>query len=106
MKREGRLQSAKAWIPTFTGKNIMRGYRTRYGVDCLCAIRELELLGIKFDADYVATIKQSVEGASRAKARKKAEAEENFKASLFEWDDNFSFIAGHTEGGAPYGVPW
>lgn len=106
MKREGRLQSAKAWIPTFTGKNIMRGYRARYGVDCLCAIRELEQLGIKFDADYVATIKRSVEGASRAKARNKAEAEENLKASLFECDNNFSYIAGYTEGGVPYGVPW
>ncbi len=63
-------------------------------------------MGIKFDADYVATIKRSVEGAVRAKARKKAEAEENLKASLFEWDDNFSFIAGYTEGGAPLGFTY
>lgn len=23
-----------------------------------------------------------------------------------EWDDDFAFIAGYTEGGAPYGIRW
>ena len=53
MKRQNRLQAAKHWIPTYNGKNIIKGYRNWFGVDLLCAIQELKMLGVKLDGQYV-----------------------------------------------------
>ena len=53
MTRSQRLQSAKPWLETFEGENIIRAYRKRYGVDWLCAIRELRLLSVALDPVYV-----------------------------------------------------
>ena len=45
MNREARLQSAKHWLPTYTGNDVVKGYRNWYGVDTVCAIVELRQLG-------------------------------------------------------------
>lgn len=107
MKQSGRLQSAKSWLPTYEGKNIVQGYRKKYGVDSLCAIRELEMLGIVHNSEYIKAVKQSVEGALLARKRKKLERQRAQENLIYgDSDENFSFIVGYTEGGAPYGVPW
>ena len=43
MRRLARLDAARQWLPSYSGTNIVRGYRNRYGVDWLCAVRELRL---------------------------------------------------------------
>ena len=107
MKQPGRLQSAKSWLPTYKGKNILQGYRKQYGVDLLCAICELEILGIVLKPEYIKAIKQSVKGRILAKKRKKIEKQREFEGVYgVDHDEYFSFIAGYTEGGAAYGVPW
>jgi hypothetical protein len=107
MKQPGRLQSAKSWLPTYKGKNILQGYRKQYGVDLLCAIRELEILGIALNPEYIKAVKQSIEGGLLARKRKKIEKQEELEGVYgVDYDEYFSFIAGHTEGGASYGVPW
>ena len=40
MKRAQRLQSAQSWLPTYEGKDIVKGYRKHYGVDWQCAFTE------------------------------------------------------------------
>ena len=52
LTRQGRLQAAKTWLRSYPGKNIARGYRKHFGVDSLCAIRELRLLGVAIDPTY------------------------------------------------------
>ena len=107
MKQPGRLQSAKNWLPTYKGKNILQGYRKQYGVDLLCAIRELEMLGVVLNPEYIKAVKQSVEGGLLARKRKKIEKQEGVEGVYgVDYDEYFSFIAGFTEGGASYGVPW
>lgn len=107
MKQPGRLQSAKSWLPTYKGKNILQGYRKQYGVDFLCAIRELEMLGIVLNPRYVKAVKRTVEGELLARKRKKIKRQEGQEGVYgIDYDEYFSFIAGHTEGGASYGVPW
>lgn len=110
MKQPARLQSAKSWLPKYNGKNIVQGYRKQYGVDLLCAIRELEILGIVLSPEYVKAVKQCVEGELLARRRKKLERQDEeegiYGAYGVDYDEYFSFIVGHTEGGAPYGVPW
>lgn len=107
MKQPGRLQSAKSWLSKYKGKNILQGYRKQYGVDFLCAIRKLEILGIVLNPEYAKAVKQSIEGGLLAKKRKKIEKQKELEGVYgVDYDEYFSFIAGHTEGGAAYGVPW
>jgi hypothetical protein len=53
MSRRSRLQSARDtdWVSNFSGKKIIKSYRKRYGVDILCAIKELRLLGVSIDEE-------------------------------------------------------
>ena len=53
MKQPGRLASAKHWIQTYEGKNIVKGYSKWYGVSMLCAVRELKMIGIETDEDLL-----------------------------------------------------
>ena len=106
MKQPGRLQSAKSWLPTYKGKNILQGYRKQYGVDLLCAIRELEMLGIVLNPEYTKAVKRSVEARVRRR-KKKIESQGELEGVYgVDYNEYFSYIAGYTEGGASYGVPW
>lgn len=107
MTQRERLSSARAWLPKFDGKDILCGYRKRYGVDWRCAVIELEMLGVKLDQERVRTLFCSVQGQIRARAIKKAKEEEALLEGYgVDFDDDFSYIAGFTSGGAAYGVPW
>lgn len=100
-----RLQSAKEWIKVYSGKHIVRSYSKRYGVDKICAINELRMIGIHISSEYEAQVKQSIEALKKAKQLKKLKKEQELNAiSGLESDDNFAFIAGYTSGGFPYGI--
>ncbi len=49
MNRAARLESAKHWLPTYEGRDVVKGYRKWYGVSTVCAIIELRQLGVKID---------------------------------------------------------
>ena len=103
----GRLQAAQHWIPTYTGKNIIKGYRNWFGVDLPCAIQELKILGIKLDDQYVSQALQGREQAITAKRKKAAEKKKRELENLQPYSDGtFCFIAGYTSGGFPYGITW
>lgn len=104
-KRERRLQAAKQWIAKYEGNNLVKGYRKRFGVDILCAITELQLLGHKFTAQYIDCVKKGVE-AQRMKRLQKKQQKELDALVFADSDDTFYFIAGYTSGGAPYGITW
>ncbi len=107
MKRGARLQSARHWLTTQTGRTavqIAKSYRRHYGVDWPCAIQELAALGIRLDKQRVEQLKQSLDGHHRARARRRAA---RAKAELSnDSDETFAFIAGYTPGGATFGVTW
>lgn len=48
MKQFHRLNSASHWIKTYNGKSLVNGYAKRYGLDKLCAIKELRMLALKY----------------------------------------------------------
>ena len=105
MDSSARLQSARSWLRTYTGKNIGSGYRKHFGVDWVCAFTELEMLGVKIDSGYKSRILKSVEGGLAARRRKKArKAETHYELS--DQDDNFAYIAGYTAWGFAYGITW
>jgi hypothetical protein len=107
MNRARRLQSAKHWIPTYSVKSIIRGYRKHYGVDWRCAVKELEWLGVPLDQVHVERLKRTVEGQSRAKQRAKLEKKNRELQELWEdSDETFAYVAGYTSGGVPFGITW
>ena len=106
MARPARLQSARTWLKTYEGKNLVRGYRKHFGVDWECAFKELEMLGVKVDAAHKTQTLKSVEGYIAGRRRRKAERKVTSEEPPFEQDDYFAYIAGYTEGGFAYGVTW
>ena len=98
LKQPSRLQSAQTYIPSYQGKNIVQGYCKHYGVDLLCAIRELEMLGIAVSPEYVKAVKQCVEARALEKQRKKIKIQEELEGVYgVDYDEFFSYISGHTE---------
>lgn len=73
MKRAGRLASAKSWLPTYTGKSILRGYCKHFAVNWRCAAMELKQLGIKLDPEYLAIREKSEAETVRKRQEKKQE---------------------------------
>ena len=109
MKRTDRLQSAKHWLQEFNGENVIRAYRKRYGVDWLCAVKELNMLGVELDSIYVKKLQETVESQIKWNQRRKLEKqkeEEQLCNRYFYSDENFFFIARYTSGGIPYGITW
>jgi hypothetical protein len=95
--RNARLQNAKKWAEHYNGKNIAKGYSNWFGVDLLCAITELEMLGYKFKQTYKEQVQQSLIARQKQKERRKRkELVENYE------DDTFYFIAGYTSNGVPF----
>ena len=103
MKRKNRLEAAKHWVKTYTGKHIIKGYRNWFGVDLLCAIQELKMLGIKLDEQYICRVLAGREQRIIAKQKK---CEEEEVEDFCDSDDDFYFIAGYTSWGFPYGITW
>lgn len=102
LKRSGRLQAAKHWIPKYEGENIVKGYAKHFAVDKICAVKELEMLGYTIKDTY----KQELKDAEMQKQREaeKQKQEEDFW--IDDSDETFVFIAGYTSGGIPFGTTW
>ena len=105
MKRTARLQSAAHWIPTYEGKNIVRGHDKWFGVDLGCALEELQLLGVELDPEYVERLRTTLRNRNKP-PREPAPTELDSPPSHTDWNDDFAFIAGYTPNGAPFGITW
>lgn len=109
LTRKDRLNAGKEWIKTFPGQNFVSGYKKKYNVDILCAVTELRLLGVPLDEGYVNRVIQSENGrlaGIKSGNLKRKEDEELKNIGLSDCDETFSFIAGYTSGGVPYGTLW
>ncbi len=83
----------------------MRGYAKWFGVDLLCAVKELSLLGVALDPACVTQQKATFASRRRRQAKQSA-IELQSSGYGIESDENFAFIAGRTAGGFAYGVTW
>jgi len=89
----------------FSGENVVHSYAKWFGVDMLCAVKELSLFGVAVDPAYVAQLKTTF--ASRSSRRpKQPVADPQSVGYGVDWDKNFAYIAGRTEAGFPYGTTW
>ena len=105
MTRENRLQSATStnFLETHQTKNIIRHYARWFGVDLLCAVTELRMLGMAIPAEREKTLKKSLEARTEQKRMKR---EKNALPADPDSDENFAYIVGYTAGGFPYGTTW
>lgn len=99
LNRGKRLNAAKEWIATYSGGNLVRGYRAWFGVSEVCAIVELRMLGIEIPESRLEQARRSEQArAARRQQRKQGRAQTDGR------DDGLAFVAGYTSGGAPYGI--
>ncbi len=105
LKQPQRLLTAKDWIGKYQGKNLVRGYAKHFATDLLCAVKELRMLGVTVAPGYEEAVKRAISDRAEQK-RKKKEARKISDDNDDLQDETFAFIAGYTEGGAPYGVTW
>lgn len=105
LKREYRLRSAKDWIKTYSGNNVIKGYSKKYSVDKLCAINELRMIGYEITEEYENQLQKSLESHKQQRLSLKRKREDELNASCgYESDEYFAKILGYTSGGFPYGV--
>ena len=104
MDREARLQSARQWLGGFSGEHVVRSYAKWFGVDLMCALRELQALGVQLEPSYVAAIKRTFKLRRSDQARRTAQAEAPLEGLGNVRDEDFAYIVGRTEGGAPFGI--
>jgi ribosomal protein L34E len=71
MRRPARLADARLWLSTHPGGDVVRAYERWYGVDRLCAITELRLLGVPISEAYEAQVRDSFDRRAKARAAKR-----------------------------------
>lgn len=103
LSRKDRLNSGKKWLETYSGKHIVNSYSKWFGVDKLCAIKELRMLGIEITEEYEEQIKKSIEDLTKERKRRKEEKENQIDSEPWS-DEVFAFIAGYTSNGVPFGI--
>lgn len=75
------MQAAKNWIPKYKGKHLAKGYSKHFGVDKLCAVKELEMLGYPIQYSYKKQLRETMNHHHRAAAEKQAEAANDYEES-------------------------
>lgn len=104
-KREFRLPEAKSWIKTYRGKNLVKGYEKKFHVDKLCAVKELQILGIELSSECERQVVIASEARRKHKLAIKLKHEQKDKEfQEFERDEYFAMILGYTSGGFPFGI--
>ncbi|MBE6090553.1 MAG: hypothetical protein E7206_21505 [Clostridium beijerinckii] len=89
LKRDSRLLTAKIWLTEYNGRNLVNGYSKHFAVDKLCAVKELTLLGYRFDEEYVQQLKQSIEAQKKLIEKRKKIREEKLMINIY---DDYEYI--------------
>ena len=108
-RKEARLRKGKQWLLTYTGspKKMNKHYRERFHVDAVTAAKDLQELGVNYTQEQLDQIKRAEEQRLRQRRMEREAKERERLAELYkDCDGRFAFIAGYTDGGAPYGVMW
>jgi hypothetical protein len=104
LSRARRLKSAERWVATYRGHDLVRSYKQRYGVSDVCAVLELRMLGVEAPDARLDEARRNEQDRAALHARRKQRKLP--RDELGGSDETFAFIAGYTEGGAPYGTTW
>jgi hypothetical protein len=90
MRRPARLQAAVKWRAGYGGKHIVRCYARWSGVDLLCAIVELRMLGVAIDAEDEQQVRRMIAARAEGRARwRAAKLAAKTKPRKIEWPDDW-----------------
>jgi hypothetical protein len=90
MRRPARLMAAVKWRAGYGGKNIVRGYARWFGVDLVCAITELRMLGVAVDPEYEVQLRLTIAARAKWRARRRAEKlAAKTRPVEIEWPDDW-----------------
>ena len=82
-------------------------YRERFHVDVATAAKDLQELGVNYTQEQLDQIKRAEEQRLQQRRMEREAKERERLTELYkDCDGRFAFIAGYTDGGAPYGVMW
>ena len=94
---------ASEWIKVYNGKNLISGYAKWFGVDKICAMNELKIIGVTISEAMKKQVLASVK--ARIEQKRIMKEKRNFVDDTdIDSDEYFAYIAGYTSGGAPYGL--
>ena len=85
LSRSSRLQAATHWLAKYAGTNILGGYRKHFGVDFECALKELTLLGITFDPQWIRQVRQGLLAQQEHRRTRRASPLTEDAAPSEEW---------------------
>ena len=106
LSRKTRLAVGGKWIKEYKGKNLIKGYSKWFGVDKLCAITELRMLGKEICEEYEKQVKKVLEDLAKARKQKKEEKQEWNNLEKDPWSDEaFAYMVGYSPNGVPFGIP-
>ena len=90
LDKKGRLQAAKFWMSVYNGSNLVSGYSRHFGVDKLCAVRELRLLGVEINDHYVMQLCAALD--TQRKIKEERNKMKQFEADFFEEYEEYIFL--------------
>src|SRR3989304_6685337 len=91
MSRAARLQSGRHWLRSFSGKRVLPSYARWFGVDLMCAAKELQILGVRFSTEYLDALRRTAAG--RPKHRRAVDKEGNAADVEPMSNREFAFVA-------------
>jgi hypothetical protein len=99
LNRRMRVRVAKQWLAAYSGSDLVRGYRTWFGVSEVCAIVELRMLGIQIAEDRLEQARRKEQArAARRQQRRQGRPQGDGRDGGSAWAD------GCTPAGFPYAM--
>lgn len=90
MQRPARLQAALTWRSGYGGKDIVRGYARWFGVDLLCAVVELRMLGVEVDTAREQELRRAIAARAEGRARwRAAKLAARARPAVITWPDDW-----------------
>lgn len=109
LPKEVRMEQAKSWLESYDGDHVIKAYSKLFGLNLKNALKELELVGAKIsnqEREYTKELIKKRKKENDRKREKRRNAKELVLYEFEDYDDTFAFIAGYTEGGAPFGITY
>ena len=79
LNRKQRLKIAKKWVSQIKTRKKIKAYQAHFGVDRLCAVKELTMVGVKlhekFPSRWATPLKRKKAAAKKKKVKKLDQAE-------------------------------
>jgi hypothetical protein len=100
-----RTEKANEWLEQYNGESLVKDYSKVFGLNLKNSLKELVKLGATISSEERDNIRRLIKEKEQQRINKRDIRKRRAEAIEFEYyDETYAFIAGYTEGGAPYGI--